>query len=204
MSAGVNLIKGTLFTARSGDKAASGEVARTSTLLAQGANTVKTYGQTSFIGAKTAQSITTGISDFAKGQGALANCAKGLLWAQNHVNPLVGLCVGVNILTADDKEKAAYEGIPGFVGMLGAEKGFKIFAKSNIGKGALTAIENWGTKVGKCGKAGKILAAVTEGVGFVLASIGGYTGAAKIGSAVLENERKQRVIATNSQFELMC
>ena len=134
MSAGVDLIKGTLFTARSGDKAASGEIARTSTFLAQGANTVKVYGQTGFVGAKAAQSITTGISDLAKGQGALANCAKGLVWAQNHVNPLVGLCVGANILLSDDKEKAAYEGIPGFVGMLGAEKGFKSLAKSNTGK----------------------------------------------------------------------
>lgn len=204
MVAGVDLVKGTLFTARSGDKAVNGEIARTSTLIAQGANTVKTYGQTSFIGAKTAQSFTTGVADLAKGQGVLANCAKGLLWAQNHVNPLVGACVGVNILLADDKEKAAYEGIPGFLGMLGAEKGFKTFAKSNTGKNILTAIENWGTKVGKCGKAGKILATLTEGVGFVLASIGGYTGAAKLGGAVLENEREQRTIATNSQLELMC
>ena len=203
MSVGVDIIKGTCFTARSGDKAASGELARTSTFVAQGANTVKAYGQTGFIGAKAAQSVTTAIANIAQGQGLAANRAKGVLWAQNHVNPLVGLCVGANILVADDKEKAFCEGVPGFMGMLGAENGFKALAKSNTGKEILTSIENWGTKIGKSGKVGKYLAVAAEGLGFVAASIGGYAGAAKIGGTALEHERAKRREKT-SGFQATC
>lgn len=192
MSVGVDIIKGTCFTARSGDKAASGELARTSTFVAQGANTVKAYGQTGFVGAKAAQSVTTGIANIAQGKGIAANCAKGVLWAQNHVNPLVGVCVGANIIFAEDKEKAFCEGVPGFMGMLAAENGFKALAKSDKGKTILNSIETWGTKVGKSGKVGKCLAVAAEGLGFVAASIGGYTGAAKIGGSALEYERSQR------------
>ena len=203
MSVGVDLVKGVAFTTRNGDKAVSGDVSRASVCAVQATNTAKNYAKTSFVGAKAAGNFINFIDETAKGTGFSSKVAKGFKWGLNNVNPLIGACVGVNILTSDDKEKAAYEGIPGFFGMLGSEKAFKALAKSNNGKTVLEAVENWGAKVAKSGKAGKVLAALTEGLCFVGASIGGYTGAASIGGAILENERSQKAFYKSGRMNMI-
>ena len=90
--------------------------------------------------------------------------------------------------------------------MFAAEKAYKKLAKTNTAQKAFKYVEDLGNKTFKNvkgGKAGKICAAVAEGLGFVAASIGGYAGAAKLGGAVLENKR-ENVRKQFENFEMMC
>ena len=194
------------FSLTNGQKVENGQTARVAPLAAQLANGVEAYGKTSFCGANLAKGISIGVGDLAKGKNALGYGAKGLQWAQSHVNPLIAGCVAIKVLTADDKEKAFCEDVPGLFGMFGAEKCYKALAKTEDAKNIFSTIEKYGNKMfknSKGGRAGKILAAVTEGLGFVAVSIGGYAGAAKVGGTALEYERSKR-IPKMEKLDAMC
>ena len=185
------------FSYTNGQKVEAGQGARIAPMFAQMANGIEAYGKTGFIGANAAKGIGMGISELSKGKTVLGYAAKGLQWGQSHVNPLITGCVALKILTADDKEKALYEDGSGLLGMFAAEKGYKKLAKSNTAKNIFAAIEKQGSKIFKnSGKAGKICAAVAEGIGFVATSIGGYAGASKIGGTVLEYGRSKETLRT--------
>ncbi len=184
-----------VFSCTNGQKVENGQSARVLPMCAQIGNGIEAYGKTSFIGANAAKGVGLGVAELAKEKNALGYAAKGFQWMQSHVNPLITGCVAIKVLTAEDKEKSFCEDVPGLGGMFCAENGYKKLAKTDKAKEVFKTVEHFGNKVfknSKGGRAGKILAAVTEGLGFVAVSIGGYAGAAKVGGSALEYERSQR------------
>ncbi len=181
-----NGVSSTLFMFRGLDKVENGELPRFAPTIGQGVNTAKAVAGAEIIGSKAACGALHMLEEASKKQSIWGKTAKGALWASNHVNPLIGVCAGVKILTSDDKEKAVCTEIPGFAGMLAAESQLKKFQKTKTSKNMLAKISKAG------GKHGKMLGAVVEGGLFAAASIGGYLASAKVGEYLIEGERALR------------
>ncbi len=178
-----NGVSSLIFTCRSGDKAVHGDAARTIPFAAQGVNAAQGYAKTGLWGAKYAGEAVNSIDKLAKENTIWGKGARGLKWAQTHVNPIIGACAAIKIAVADDKEKAVCTEVPGFFGMIAAESGFKKLQKTQTARKVVDSI----TKA--AGKHGKIAAALVEGLAFASASIGGYMVASKLGEYALEGER---------------
>lgn len=179
-----NGISSLIFTVRSGDKALGGDIGRVVTCAAQGVNTAESYAKTGCAGSQAAGKMIQNIDKIATTDSIWGKGARGLKWAQTHVNPLIGCSVGLKIALADDKEKAFCTDVPGFMGMLASEAAFKNLQKTKPAKNLLKNI----AKIGGS-KHGKLAAAIAEGLAFAAASIGGYMLAAKIGETAIEAER---------------
>ncbi len=178
-----NLVSSAIFSCRSGNQAVDGNAPRAITCVAQGVNAAEGYAKSGLAGSKAAGAFVSNIDKMAKEDSIWGKTFKGVKWAQTHVNPIIGACAGIKIAMADDKEKALCTEVPGFLGMLAAESGFKALQET---KAVKTFMENI-TK--SAGKHGKVAAALLEGVSFAAASIGGYTAASKIGECAIEGER---------------
>lgn len=187
-----NGISSLIFAGRSGDQVVNGNTPRTITCVAQGVNAAEAYAKTGFVGSKTAEGLVNNIDKLAKEESIWGKGARGLKWAQTHVNPIIGACATIKIAMADDKEKALCTEVPGFLGMLAAESGFKKLQKTKTAQDIISNI----AKI--AGKHGKVAAAIVEGIAFAAASIGGYTVASKIGECAIEGER---AIKARKKFE---
>lgn len=178
-----NGVSSLIFTLRSGDKAVNGDGGRVVTFAAQGVNAAESFAKTGVVGAKATERLVHNLDNVAKTETVWGKAARGLKWAQTHVNPIIGVCAATKVITADDKEKAFCTEVPGFLGMLAAEGQFKKFQKTPKALAILSKVNKAG------GKYGKFLSACVEGVAFAAASIGGYITAGKIGEYAIEGER---------------
>lgn len=179
-----NAISSAVFIGRGVDKVSEGELPRIAAVGGQAVAGLEAWGKYGLWGSKAAGAAVSYVDDLAKSESIWKSMTgKGLKFAQNNVNSIIGVCAGAKILTADDKEKAVCTEIPGFVGMLAAEKQFKKLKNTNTGRQMFSRIAQAG------GKHGKLLATVVEGLAFAATSIGGYMLSAKAGECLIEAER---------------
>lgn len=194
-TATASMTKALAFVGTNTEKVKDGQIMRVPIVIGQGVNAYQSYAQSGLAGANKAQAGAELLGKAAEKSTFLARCGGVLKWIQGHINPLITACVGVKIFMSEDKERALWSDGTGLVAMFASEKAYKKLSKTDTAKTIFNQVENFGNKIFKASKgskAGKVCAAVAEGLGFVVASVGGYTGAAKIGGAVLDDIREEQ------------
>ena len=187
-----NVISSAIFCARSVDKAENnGQFGRWAVAAGQ-AKKVADYVVTldNSIG-KTTHTAVKALETASKGEKLLQYGGKALNFAAEHVNPLICVSSGIDVLMADDKESALIKNVCGLGAMFAVENTMKNHLDDVVKIKGIDKIAKKIMEFAKIHKCEKGLPAIVHGAAFVLGSCTAYNIGNKFGT-LLANKVKSK------------
>lgn len=188
-----NPVSSLIFCCRNVDKVEyEDKMGRLPVAIAQANNVFQAVQKLDNVVGHKAQNASAILQDFAKEQKAFEYVGKGVKILSKQVNPLICLSSGLDVLKADDKEKALITNASMLGAMFYAEKQMKDHLdkvpKMEMFKGITKKVMEFAKKH-KCEKG---LPAVAHGVAFVTGSIVASNLGEKFGSILAKGIKAER------------
>lgn len=153
-----------LFFLRNGKRAGDGEGGRSFVAIGQGAKVVKQICEYDNIFARGAKSAVNAFKTVAKNDKVFNGISKGVKFASEHVNPLIVVSSGINVLTSQDKQSTVIAEAGNLAAMFAVEGWMKKNLDNILNN--LPINSKW--------------MPIVRGVAFVIGSIGASTAGYKI------------------------
>ena len=200
-------VKNGIFGARSVEKAKQGHDGRIPIATAQASNVFNEVlkldgrvGKSSQTAIDALKNVSTGLETAAKSEKLLEYAGKGINFLSRHINPLICVSAGIDVLNSDNKEEALVTNTMALISMFGGEHLMKKhlddaidYAGKNIikVKNKNKLIDNVVNAIEKSNSNGKIKS-IAHGVAFVVGSCVAYGIGQKFGNLLLGKKEESK------------
>ena len=194
-----NEVAALIFCARNGKKVENGEIGRFPVAIGQANKFVNSVVNLDNAIGKGTKAAVDAFKLAAKGDKLLDYAGKGVKFASEHINPLICVSSGINILTSDDKTATFLQQAPALTTMFSVEKLMKKYMDSDKNEAKL---KKWADELLKFAEEkglGKFstttlgkLPAILKGTLFVIGSVSAYSAGQKFGNLLVSKVESEK------------
>lgn len=164
-----------LFTIRNGNRANNGEGGRGLVTVGQAAKFFKQVSNYDNMFGKGTRSAINAFNRISENDKVFRGISKGVKFASEHINPLICVSSGINVLTSEDKQSAVIAEAGNLAGMFAMEGWMKKNLDGIVDK--LPISKKWKP--------------IVRGIAFVIGSIGASTICYNIGKKIAKNLKEE-------------